>query len=142
MKKLFVLLVVGWLLVVGCDENFPQSVTVVMPYSGINTTVVDSAFLLVWRGADATNSPMLDSMEVTTLDSIIKANNINNIKKYSVPITGNQYVIDLPPSGEQFKVAGYVKDGKLTSLLAVKNVIYQLPTRPAMMQIGNIQMSY
>lgn len=142
MKKLFLTLVVGWLLVVGCDENFPQSVTVVMPYSGINTTVVDSAFLLVWRGADASTCPMIDSMEVSVLDSLIKADNIKSIKKYSVPITGNQYAIDLPPSGEQFKVAGYVKDGKLTSFLAVKNTVYQLPTRPAMMQIGNIQMSY
>lgn len=135
MKKIFLVLVIGWLLVVGCDENFPQSVTVVMPYSGINTTVVDSAFLLVWRGADATTCPMIDSMEIETLD-------LSKVTKYAVPVTGNQYVIELPPSGEQFKVAGYVKDGKLTSLLAVKNVVYQLPIRPAMMQIGNIQMSY
>lgn len=140
MKKLLTLLAI--VVLIGCnDDNFPQTVTVIMPYSNVSA-VVDSAFLLVWRGADASTCPMIDTMEVSVLDSLIKADNIKSISKYSVPITGSQYIIELPPSGEEFKVAGYVKDGKLTSFLAVKDTVYQLPTRPAMMNIGNIQMSY
>lgn len=117
-----------------CDkETFPQNVTVTIPYT--TSAVNDSAYILVWKGSDPVNCPLLDNGTYETMS-------MTGVTKHKVAVTGNSLTLVFTPSGEYFKVGGVVFLGKISSLVAVKDTNYQLPTRPGKMVIGNIQMVY
>lgn len=129
MKNLIALLVVGWLLVVGCD-SYPQTVTIKTTY---NTPVsADSCYLLLWKGTDTNQNPLFEDGDFDLL-------NLSTLSVYKVPTGANKvFNFTLPADGKTFKIALVPFDVGFPAPLTVSSY-YVLPIPPEKAEIINVE---